>query len=241
MKILISGGHGKFAQAFLRANNGRHTIYAPNKATLDVRDYWSIEKIIEDVQPDIFLHAAAFTRPMVKHERDPIISIESNIIGTGNVVIACMRHDVKLVYISTDYVYPGTKGDYNEDDPLKPFNRYGWSKLGGECSVHMYDNSLILRICMNNRPFPHPKAIVDIKKSLIYDDEAAEITHELLDEKGIINVGGIGRSIYEFAKEDNPDIGKMYYDEVKDVGMAKNTTLNIEKMKEIVNGCKSSR
>ena len=73
----------------------------------------------------------ALTRPMVLHTENPDLSISTNIIGTSNVVLACMESNVKLVYISTDYVYPGTDGNYKEEDPLLPVNLYAWSKLGG--------------------------------------------------------------------------------------------------------------
>jgi len=234
MRILISGGEGRFAQAFIK-HNKEHELFAPNKRVMDITNKAAIEKMMTDYYPpDIFLHAAAFTRPMSKHNDDPIQSVNTNIIGTANIVMACIEYDIKLIYISTDYVYPGITGNYKEDDPLLSVNKYGWSKMGGECAVRLYDNSLILRMCMNNKPFPHLKAIVDIKKSLIYDDEAAQITHRLLGEKGIINVGGKSRSIYDFAKEENPDIEKMYFDDVKDVEIAKNTTLNIDKMKRLL-------
>ena len=233
MRILISGGNGHFAKAFIAANK-KHEIYAPTKIEMDIANKFDVEETVVEYGPDIFLHAAAFTRPMSRHEKDPVQSIRANIIGTSNVVVACIYTNVKLIYISTDYVYPGTTGNYKEDDPLLPFNKYGWSKMGGECAVHIYDNSLILRICMNDKPFPHKKAIVDIKKSLIYIDEAAGITHKLLNEVGIINVGGRSRSIYDFAKVENPDVEEMYYEDVKDVGMAKDTTLNINKMKRLL-------
>ena len=53
---------------------------------------------------------------------------------------------------------------------------------------------------MNKRPFPHPKALVDMKKSLMYIDEVPKIVLKLLDENGTINVGGKSQSIYDFVK-----------------------------------------
>ena len=131
MKILMSGGNGKFAQAFIKANQD-HNIFAPKKKTMDVTKISAIEEAILNYNPDIFLHAGAFTRPMAKHEEFPEISIKSNIIGTSNVAVVCIKHKIKLIYISTDYVYPGTDGNYEENDALLPFNKYGWSKMGGE-------------------------------------------------------------------------------------------------------------
>ena len=75
------------------------------------------------------------------------------------------KYPFQKIYISTDYVYDGISGNFKETDCMKPFTKYGWSKLGGECAVQMYDNHLILRMAMNKKPFPHPKALKDMKKS----------------------------------------------------------------------------
>ena len=68
-----------------------------------------------------------------------------------------------MIYFSTNYVYPGTKGNYKETDPLLPINNYAWSKLGGETSVQLYKNSLIIRVCMTERPFVHKVAFIECK------------------------------------------------------------------------------
>ena len=125
-------------------------------------------------------------------------------------------------------------GNYDEDDYLKPFTNYGWSKLGGECAVRLYDNHLILRLAMNKRPFPHPKALVDMKKSLMYIDEASEVVLKLLDEKGTINVGGKSQSVYDFVKETNSDVGEIYLDDIDDVNMATDCSMDTTKMKRLL-------
>ena len=75
--------------------------------------------------------------------------------------------NIKLIYISTNFVYEGKKGNYSETDNLLPVNEYGWSKLGGECASHIYKNSLILRICMNNDQFPHKSAFTNYVTSFL--------------------------------------------------------------------------
>ena len=168
------------------------------------------------------------------HDKDINKSIDLNIIGTANVVLMCERYSKKIVYISTDYVYPGTDGDYKETDSMKPFTKYGWSKLGGECAVQMYDNHLILRMSMNRKPFPHPKALKDMRKSLIYIEDAAKITLKLLDEKGVINIGGKSQSVYDFVKEENPNIEPIYLSEISDVNMATDCSMDTTKMKKVI-------
>jgi dTDP-4-dehydrorhamnose reductase len=233
--ILISGGYGRFGN-WVRyyALLDDYNIYSPTSKEMDVTDFESINSNIIKYKPDVFIHSAALTRPLIVHENEPYKSIETNIIGTSNVVLACMKHNIKLVYISTDYVYEGSVGNYDEESPVKPFNNYGWSKLGGECSVKLYENSLILRIAMMNKPILYPKALVDVKRSLLFDEDAAKITLKLLDNFGTINVGYEPKSIYDFTKEYNPNVGEISLSEVSDIKLPSNTSVNVDKMNKLL-------
>ena len=143
--------------------------------------------------------------------------------------------NVKLVYFSTCYVYPGKKGNYKEIDPLFPANNYAWSKLGGESAVQLYKNSLILRISMTEKPFIHKSAFKDFITNFIFHDEVAKFLPKLFKLKGIINVGGLSQSPYNFAKKYNPKIKSI---------LAKNTShyknkninfsMNIENLKRVI-------
>jgi dTDP-4-dehydrorhamnose reductase len=236
MNILLIGGNGEFCEKLIK-HGEEHSFLTPSKKLLDVRSYWGSDRYFYRYQKsfDYVIHAGAITRPMVIHEDNPTLSIKTNIIGTANMALMCERYNKKLIYISTDYVYPGTDGDYKETDAVKPFTNYGRSKLGGECSVQMYDNHLILRLSMTTNPFPHPKALKDMKKSYMYTDDAAKITLKLLDETGIINVGGESQSVYEFVKKENPDIGFNYLSEISDVNMATDCSMNTTKLKKVIN------
>ena len=233
-EILISGGNSKFAQELMFASTGKYNITRLSKDILNVCNLKQIEDWIVELQPDYFIHTAALSRPMILHTDNPDVSIETNIIGTANVVLACMKYNIKLIYISTDYVYPGTDGNYNEESPLLPVNEYAWSKLGGECSVQLYTNSLIVRTAMVENPYPHPKALVDVKKSLISYNNAADIVLRLLDETGIINVGTESDTIYNHIKRFNPGIGKISLNDISDTKMASDSSMNIDKLKTIL-------
>ena len=240
-KLLITGGAGKLAQQLSIKNKGRYLIYAPHRSAMDLTSLESVKRYMDKTKPDIVLHAGAYTRPMNKHQENADISIQTNIIGTCNVVLSCIEHGCKLVYVSTDYVYPGTEGNYNENSPLSPYKgnddgltKYGWSKLGGECAVKMYDNSLILRACICDKPFPHKKAALDVRKSLLFNDEAAEIMLKLLEYKGIINVGGPAQSVYDFAYGNDPRTKTLSREDIKDVNIAPDTTMDISKLKSIL-------
>ena len=235
MRILITGGDGEFCKHLVEQGK-KHSFLTPTKKEADISDYCQLDRYFYEHQSkfDIVIHAAAITRPMVIHEDNPTLSIKTNIIGTSNMVLMCEKYNKKIVYISTDYVYKGIDGNYKEIDAMKPFTKYGWSKLGGECAVQMYDNHLILRMAMNKKPFPHPKALIDMKKSLMWIEDAAKVTLKLLDETGIVNVGGKSQSVYDFVKEDNPKIKPIILDDISDVNMATDCSMDTTKLKMIL-------
>ena len=165
-KIIFTGGSGRFGSVFKKFKTN-YKIFFPSKKQLNVIKIKSVENFIKKVKPSYFIHAAALSRPMNLHEKKIPQSIDTNIIGTANVVKICSKYKIKLIYFSTNYVYPSQAGKYNEKSPLKPINNYAWSKLGGESAVQMYPNSLILRICMTEKPFIHKKAFSNIKTNFM--------------------------------------------------------------------------
>ena len=166
---------------------------------------------------------------MIQHEKKISESINLNIIGTSNLVKICSKMKIKIIYVSTSYVYPENKGDHKENDALLPWNNYGWSKLGGECAVHMYKNSLIIRACVSEKPFLHKKAFSNVKVSFLYHDEAARIIYKLINKKGTINLGGRPQTIYNFAKKTNKNVKKI---KMKNNVLPKNLTINLNKLKK---------
>ena len=103
-KLLITGGYGKLASEIIKANK-EYSILAPGKDEMDITYSESVLEYMSYYQPDIVLHAGAYTKPMKKHEEHPDISIRTNIIGTSNVVLGCMSVGCKIVYISTDLIF----------------------------------------------------------------------------------------------------------------------------------------
>ena len=207
-KILITGGQGRFAN-ILKESKLKLNLIFPSKKQLNIIDIKSIERYIKKHRPKYLIHCAALSRPMKIHDADISKSIDLNIIGTANVVKICNQFNIKLIYFSTGYVYPGIKGNYKETDSLLPINNYAWSKLGGECAVSMYKNSLILRITMCEKPFLHKKAFYDIETNFMYHEDVVKIIPKILNKFGIINVGGKTQSVYEFAKNSNKNVKKI--------------------------------
>ncbi len=232
-KIVITGGTGRFG-TLLKQKKTKNKLFFPDRKKLNIENFKSIKTYLSKVKPDILIHLAGLSRPMNIHDKDIKKSIDLNIIGTANITKACEEKNIKLIYFSTNYVYPGKKGNYKENHSLLPVNSYAWSKLGGEASVHLYKNSLILRICMTEKPFVHKVACSHIKTSFMYHEHVAKILFKLLDKKGIINIGGSPMSVYDFAKKDNKSIVKKKLNKNNKIGMPINSSMNINKMKKIL-------
>ena len=168
------------------------------------------------------------------HEEKISRSISINIIGTSNVVKACEERNIKLIYFSTNYVYPGEKGNYKESDPIFPINNYAISKLGGECAVRLYKNSLILRISMTEKPFVHEFAFNDVEMNFMYHDEFAKILLKLINEKGIINVGGKTQTVYNFVKQKQKNIKPISGRKMINKKFPLKQSMNLSKLQKIL-------
>ena len=205
LKILVSGGNGRFARE-LKKIKSKYKFLFRNRKELNILSIKSIEKNFKRFKPNFVLHLAGLSRPMSIHEKQINKSIDINIIGTANLVKMCNLYNKKIIFFSTSYVYPGTKGRYVETDPLLPWNNYGWSKLGAEAAVQMYKNSLIIRACMTEKPFLHKSAFKNVKSNFIFHDQFAKIFLKLINKKGIYNVGGKTQTIFNFAKKYNSNV-----------------------------------
>ena len=234
-KIVITGGSGRFGKIIKRDfDRSKYNIFFPDKIHLNILNINSVKKYLRLKKPSYLIHLAGLSRPMDLHEKNINKSIDLNIIGTANITKICSDLKIKLIYISTSYVYPGEKGNYKETDPIKPINNYGLSKMGGEAAVRMYKNSLVVRASMTEKPFIHPRAFFDFITNFIYHEDFVKLLFKVINKKGIINIGGKSQSVYNFAKSKKLDIKKIsakkLYKKTKkiDIGM------NLQKLKKIV-------
>jgi len=231
-KIVITGGSGRFG-SILKKKYQSNKLFYPKKSQLNILSTKSIEKYLKKTKPKILIHLAALSRPMNIHDNDISKSIDLNIIGTANIVKICSKLNIKLIYFSTNYVYEGKKGNYKETDPVLPVNNYAWSKLGGESSVQMYKNSLILRVCMTEEPFIHKTAFSDIQTNFIFHKEVANILFKILNYQGIINIGGKIQSPYNFGKKYNKNLKKILAkNKIKNFPLK--PSMNISELKKIL-------
>jgi len=230
--IILTGRSGLLGSEFQKI---RPDIDYPWWEDFNVTNLDQMREYVRANGCELLIHAAAFTSPPLI-EKDPLEAIEVNIIGTSNVVKLCKEFDARLIYISTDYVFKGDKGNYKESDPVYPVNKYAWSKLGGECAVRMYDKSLIIRTTFGPNAFPYEKAFVDQWTSRESVSVIAEKISKLVEKDitGVIHVGGKRKTVFEFAKslDTTKDIGKLSINDVAfDVPV--DTSLNCDKYNEL--------
>jgi dTDP-4-dehydrorhamnose reductase len=232
-KILFTGGSGLLGSEFKKK---LPQLDYPSSKEFNICDYLQMDRYLKKKEITLIVHAAAFISPP-KIDADPLKALEVNIIGTGNIVSLCAKYHIRLIYISTDYVFDGNKGNYTEDDPVCPINKYAWSKLGGECAVRLYDNALIARTTFGPNIFPYEKAFVDQWTSRESVSVIAKKIIELLDKeiRGVIHVCGERKTVYQYAKslDKTRDIKSF---SIKDVNFnaPKDTSLNCEKYNNLV-------
>lgn len=232
-KILLIGASGTLGTALKDAYKFAHF---PSHSELGIINEAVVNSYFKSHQFSEVVLSAAFISPP-KVDADPSIAIQTNIIGTANIVSACIKYDKKIIYISTDYVFDGKKGNYSEEDPVFPINKYAWSKLGGECSVRLTDNHLIIRTSFGPDIFPYSQAYKDQWTSR---EQASLVAKKIIslirrDTRGTVHVGGLRKSVYEYARSiPHPTI--LTPITRKDVSFVtpKDTSLNTSKFLKII-------
>ena len=196
--ILITGAAGKLGAAVWDL---LPQAIGATRTNFDLSNATQMSAFL-DQHPKVttILHCAAMISPP-KINEDIAQAIQSNIIGTSLLAAACYKRNIRLVYISTDYVFAGEKGMYKETDELLPQNKYAWSKLGGECAVQMLDNYVIIRLSFGPDIFPYKAAFTDQYTSRESASVIAKKIKNIVvsDFKGVIHIGGDRKSVYEYA------------------------------------------
>ncbi len=145
MKVLLTGASGLLGSELARVLSARgHAVLAtvrdpdaptpggPEVRALDVTDAEAVRTTVDETAPDVVLHCAAYT-DVDGAEAHPHRAMAVNADGTRTVAHAALKAEAALVYLSTDYVFDGTKdGLYLPGDPRRPINAYGRSKKAGE-------------------------------------------------------------------------------------------------------------
>jgi dTDP-4-dehydrorhamnose reductase len=194
MKILLIGKKGLLGQELMHVFTDHDEIIAVGHDDLDITNKSAVKELLNDVKPDLVINAAAFTYvDDCEIKRDFVMEV--NGVSNGNLAEVCHELNAYLLYLSTDYVFDGTKKDgYNEEDVPSPINVYGESKLLGEKLIQQNtDKFYIIRTSwlfgMQGRNFV--KTMIDLSKEkkeiTVVDDQFGKPTYTPDLAKGIYN------------------------------------------------------
>ena len=150
MKYLITGYNGQLGydikNELLKRGVFKDDILAIDKDEMDITDREQVFDVIKDFSPDVIFHCAAWTAVDKAEDNEELVNLV-NVIGTRNVVDASIEVGAKILYMSTDYVFDGTKdGIYLVDDRVNPKSVYGLTKYLGEEEVRRNPKHFITRI-----------------------------------------------------------------------------------------------
>ena len=214
MNALITGGSGLLGTYLQKELKSKKDIKldAPSHNLFDITNIDNIKNYLNhlDYKPDVLIHCAAIAK-FKTVDKIPAKAIETNIIGTSNITIMCMEHNIRLVYISTDHVFDGKGGNYNINDKINPISKYAKTKAAGELAVRIYDNSLSIRTSFCDVKFPFDTGYVDKWTSQDYVDLIAPkiLEKALSNQVGLCNIGHPRRSFFDLAKSRHGDNIKM--------------------------------
>ncbi|KAF0821278.1 dTDP-4-dehydrorhamnose reductase [Cytobacillus firmus] len=217
MKILITGAHGQLGQQLKRKLSETHFVVCQGKKELDITHKEEAEERIIHINPEIIIHAAAYTA-VDQCEIQKKKAFEVNGIGAGYIAQAASKIGARVIYISSDYVFDGKKqSPYTEKDETNPQSIYGMSKWLGEKLVMEFNNGTIIRTSWlyghegNNfvkkmielgKKGRDIKVVSDQIGSPTYVNDLVETMIHLLDKSsGTYHISNTGScSWYEFAK-----------------------------------------
>lgn len=148
MKVLVTGACGQLGYDICRELD-RHKIgyLGVSSRDMDILDKTAVYYYLEKYKPEVVIHCAAYTK-VDQAEKEPEQAFAVNKIGTRYIAEICAKIGAKLIYISTDYVFPGIGEQFYETwDKTAPLNIYGHSKLAGEWEVQkILEKYFIVRI-----------------------------------------------------------------------------------------------
>lgn len=227
--ILLTGGSGTLGTELRK----HIECYASPKEKMDITKPMLIENEwlitnpnfwIMNPIPSLIIHCAAFT-DLVRAEKERQLCYDTNVLGTRNLASL----GIPMLYISTEYVFDGTKGDYSEDDYPNPQNFYALTKLLGEYESRR-TRSVVVRCLFKPRPFKHEFACVDQYTTGMYVDEMAkEIALAVKVFNSLpptIHIGASKKSTFELARESRPDVKPCLVEDIKTVKLPRDTSLN---------------
>lgn len=219
-KVLIIGGSGHLGSIFYQRMKDSYQVWPTyhdkriehSHIKLDITNYRDVADAFNFAKPNYVIHCAAIV-DVDKCESNHKLAWDTHEVGTENVAQWCRKANSKLVYISTDSVFDGTKGNYKETDETNPINVYGASKLRGEKVATWAKDYLIIRTAFFGNKGLAQWVIESLKESQqipmyrdvyfspIFTEDLVDIIVKMCEQNltGLYHVGGQGSwSKYEF-------------------------------------------
>ena len=197
--LLLTGGNGRLGTVLKTLRND---FICPAQEEMDITDARSIENYCKGKKIDLIVHAAAYT-DVDKAEIKRNDCFRVNVMGTMNL----KSLGIPILYISTEYVFDGKKGNYKEDDRPNPLGYYAKTKYFGEYHMSRHKTA---RILFKPRPWPYESAYDNQFTSGDYTEEIAQELSKAIDLYDklprIIHIGTGRKSMYELALRTKPDV-----------------------------------
>jgi dTDP-4-dehydrorhamnose reductase len=196
MKIFVTGGSGYLGKELVKYLSLKADVFAPSNTFCNMLDENKLNKTISIFKPDYVIHLAAFVDTF-GCENDIKKALDVNVLGTINIVKACLKLNCKLVYVSSEYVFSGDKGNYTIDDKLDPINVYGKTKAAAEYIISAFSNHQIIRAPFIRQIYP--KVFTDQYCSRYFLDEVVEkiVKNIFKNNEKIVHISSKRTSLYD--------------------------------------------
>jgi len=150
-KVLVTGANGFLGTKVVKMLKEHFEVF-PTDVTgdfkADITNFSDVLDLFDKIKPKIVIHTAAMTN-VDGCETDKVKAYQSNVVGTKNIVDCCMKFNSWIIFISTDFVFNGVKGNYKEDAEKSPVNYYGTTKaIGEDIVISSRVKHTILRVAM---------------------------------------------------------------------------------------------
>jgi dTDP-4-dehydrorhamnose reductase len=145
-RAIVTGAAGQLGQALLQTAPATFTCHGLDRAACDICDAAALGALLDEQRPALLINAAAYTA-VDRAESEPEAALAANATAPGLLAAACTERGIRLLHVSTDFVFDGSRSSpYTEDAPTAPLGVYGRSKLAGERAVRQAaPDALILR------------------------------------------------------------------------------------------------
>lgn len=199
-RVFVTGGSGKLGSILVDRLSEECIVKAPSHKDCDILDISVTTAKINSFNPNYVIHLAALVDTF-GCEREHKKALDLNVLGTINMVKACINLNCKFIYVSSEYVFGGSKGNYTVEDRLDPINVYGKTKAAAEYIVSILNNYQIVRVPFIKNIYSEAFTDQYSSRSFIYDITDKLINNIFNNDSKIIHISGDRLSLYDFYKK----------------------------------------